>query len=128
MVYMIFQHVQNNSRQSLSPVLGCYLKMCGMSDRKISRLNAETLLFHDLEIYGEIAEDYINILHENFSVNIDEFCFEKYFPCEFSNDGLMQMLLQWFFPWFATSSKEKNRRHPLPLSKIEQAIVSGKLI
>lgn len=67
----------------------------------------------------------MNVLHENFGVNLDEFRFEEYFSGEFSDDGLMQMLRQWLFPWLATSSKEKEHRHPLSLARIEQAIFSG---
>ena len=63
-----------------------------MPDRQTSRLDAETLLFHDLGIHGEMAEDCMNVLHENFGVNLDEFRFEEYFSGEFSDNGLMQML------------------------------------
>jgi hypothetical protein len=64
----------------LSTELREYLKRCGLSKGTIARCNAETRMFHDLGLYGEVAEACIGVLADHYNVDLSGFEFEDYFP------------------------------------------------
>lgn len=104
-----------------------YLEMCCcLSQRKIRKCHMNTRMFHDLGIYGEIAEDCILELRDKFHVNIDGFDFYRHFPPEFSEN----FFICWFFagvPFIRWFFEKPDKYAPLTLSMIEHAITSKKL-
>lgn len=59
-----------------------YLRVVGVSEKRIARLNLETRLYHDLGFYGDVAEGYMEVLMDHFHVDLRGFDFYKYFPPE----------------------------------------------
>lgn len=115
--------------ENLSDDLKYYLKLCSESEEKIATYNMGTRLYHDLGIYGEIAEDYLDVLSKQYHVDLSNFVFEQYFPPEFAGNTAIDHILIWNFPyiWKLFGSKEKKEKYlPITLAMIEQAITEKK--
>ena len=67
----------------LSAELREYLKRCGQPEREIAQYNGDTRMFHDLDIYGDIAEGFMEELRDHYHVDLFGFEFWKFFPDEF---------------------------------------------
>ena len=106
-----------------------YLEMCcGLSQRKIRKCRMNTRMFHDLWIYGEIAEDCIEELRDKFHVNIDGFDFYRHFPPEFHENDFLAFICSGLPPFVRWRFFDKPDKYaPLTLSMIEHAITSKKL-
>jgi len=116
------QHHVNEDTNNISfEVVDC-LKKCGVSNRLIENCTRKTRLLHDLNIYGDVAEGFIEILEQDHNVNILCFDFQKYFPEEFFGENLISKILFRMIPLAIIIEKRKSKYYPLTLTQIENAI------
>ena len=71
---------------ALGPVIISFLKKARFSAKEITLLTYDTRLLHDLHLFGDTAEDVLEVLQREFNVDMSPFQFNKYFPAEFSKD------------------------------------------
>ncbi|ECG1337010.1 hypothetical protein DS259_23865 [Salmonella enterica subsp. indica] len=76
----------NLHSRPLGPTIICFLKKARFSGKEIALLTYDTRLFHDLDLFGDTAEDVLEILQREFHVDMSPFKFDKYFPTELSKD------------------------------------------
>ncbi len=103
-----------------------YLRISGLGKALKKDKNMNSLMYHDLGIYGEIAEGYIDLLAEEYEVDVEKFNFEEYFPGEFYGKNLVHKYFFLIFPSFRKDFKLTYK--PFPVHKISEAIKSKKLI
>ncbi len=82
-------------------------------------------LYRDLNVYGDIAESYIELMTEKYGVDVSSFHFENYFPPEFSGDSTSQKYLYSFLPFLASRHNTKKAYEKLTFKTIKQAIENG---
>lgn len=108
----------------LSAELRGYLKHCGLSESRIAQCSGSTRMYHDLDLYGDIAEAYIEVLAERYHVDLRGFEFEKFFPHEFAGKGVLARALLWVLPFAARVARQRNEYLPLTLERIDRALRS----
>lgn len=106
----------------LPPEVADYLKFCGLSKAELERCNPGTRLFHDLGLYGDIADAYIETLAKRHSVDISKFEFPKYFPPEFLGNSFAERMLYWLVPFVGRYKRARMEYRPLTLEMIAKAI------
>lgn len=106
----------------LSTELREYLKRCGLSEGKIAQCSVKTRMYHDLGIYGEIAEDCIDVLTDQYHVDPGGFEFEKFFPPEFAGKSMLSRVLLWIVPFAGKLERQRGEYLPLTLEMIENAM------
>ncbi len=70
--------------RTVGPSTEAYLRLCGYSSREINQWTSTTRLLHDLNIYGDQAEDDLEVMRDECGVSFENFEFSRYFPEEFS--------------------------------------------
>jgi hypothetical protein len=108
----------------LSIELRGYLKRCGLSENKIAQCNGATRLYHDLGLYGDIAEAYMEALENHYHVDMTGFEFEKFFPPEFSGKNALTRILLWAIPFASHAARQRSKCLPLTLERIDRAMRS----
>lgn len=108
----------------LSTELREYLKRCGLSERTIAQCSGKTRMYHDLGLYGDIAEAYIEALAEHYRVDLSSFEFEKFFPPEFSGKNAFTGAFLSVIPFAGYIARQRSEWLPLTLERIERAIRS----
>ncbi|QLR79678.1 DUF1493 family protein [Citrobacter freundii] len=83
---MIIKGTKHYPHDSLGPVILAFLRAARFSEKEIVTCKYSTRLFHDLNLFGDTAEDVLELLKSEFGVNMSQFKFYKYFPKEFSKD------------------------------------------
>lgn len=106
----------------LSVELREYLKHCGLSERNIAKCGGNTRMYHDLGLYGDIAEAYMGVLVDHYHVDLSGFEFEKYFPPEFAGKNMLARALLWIVPFVGGAARQRGEYLPLTLEMIERAI------
>ena len=119
-------HCHANNSNELSADVRKYLMLCGVPKRCIDKLNNKTRLYHDLSIYGDIAESYIEVLIESYGVEFIDFDFDKFFPREYPGNNIVSRVFFWFVPGLFKVVDNKIYRE-LNLKMIEMAIRTKKL-
>ena len=119
---------QHANEISLSPTLRLLLRDCGISQRRIDSSVPATRLYHDLGIYGDIAEACMETLSTRHSVDLSGFTFEEYFPSEFVGNSRAQKALNWLLPMLGNWRRRSGQYRPLTLAMIENAIAAGRWI
>ncbi|GAA6172660.1 hypothetical protein NBRC116592_23300 [Colwellia sp. KU-HH00111] len=110
----------------MKPSFGEYLKESGLSQYIKKDEDLDLCLYHDLNIYGDISEGYIELLASNYGVNCDEFIFEDYFPVEFYRGSFISSCIYTFLP-FIRRRKDfiKIKYKKFRIRKFKQAIKDG---
>lgn len=108
----------------LSMELYGYLKHCGLSESEIAQCSGSTRIYHDLGIYGDIAEAYMEVLAGRYHVDLSGFEFEKFFPHEFAGESALTRALLWILPFAGKAARQRNEYLPLTLERIDRAIRS----
>lgn len=108
----------------LSIELREYLKRCGLSESKIAQCSGSTRMYHDLGIYGDIAEAYMEVLAEHCHVDLSGFEFEKFFPPEFAGKKVLTRTLLWIVLFAGSAYRRRGELLPLTLERIDRAIRS----
>ena len=106
----------------LSSELRAYLKHCGLSQSKIEQCTGSTRMYHDLGLYGDIAEAYMEVLIDHYQVDMTGFEFEKFFPPEFAGKNPITRAMLWFIPFAGNAARQRDEYLPLTLEMIDQAI------
>lgn len=106
----------------LSDEVKGYLTYCGLSKNKIRNAKKDTRLYHDLGIYGDVAELYVESLIDKYEVDMSSFDFEKYFPLEFIGETAFQKVMYWAIPFLGLKARKTQKFKPLTLSMIEKTI------
>jgi len=83
----------------LSTELREYLKRCGQPEREIEQYSSSTRMFHDLDIYGDIAEAFMEELRDHYHVDFCGFEFEKFFPYEYLYTNFFERIFFAFVPF-----------------------------
>ncbi len=113
--------------KNIDSIVKKYLKECGIRDAKINTLHGDTSLYHDLGVYGDIAEGYLDLLVDNYGVDVSTFDFHKYFPEEFSGEKTFKIHLFTIIPFLRERYNNKKIFKPLTLGMIALAIQTGSL-
>ena len=104
-----------------------FLKETGLNKHIKNPKNLELCLYHDLNIYGDVAESYIELLGEKYDVNTEKFVFENYFPLEFYGDSIILSWVYTFFPLLRKNKDFKTDYIRFPISLFKKAIAEGVL-
>lgn len=108
----------------LSTQLRSYLKHCGLSESKLAQCSGSTRMYHDLGLYGDIAEAYIEVLAEQYGVDLSGFEFAKFFPPEFAGKNMLTRVLLWIAPFAGSAARQRKEYLPLTLERIDRALRS----
>ena len=84
-------------------------------------------LYHDLNIYGDIAESYIELLSDKYNVDVSRFCFSDYFPEEFPGDSFFQSFLYSVATFLKTRHNSKKKFKAFTFFNIKNSIEKGVL-
>ncbi|MDR4517580.1 MAG: DUF1493 family protein [Nitrosomonas sp.] len=114
--------------KQLSNELRNYLGRCGLSVKEIECCTHETRMYHDLGIYGDIAETCMSVLEDYYHVDLSDFEFEKFFPPEFIGKNMFTRSFLWFFPFMGNTIRKHGKYLPLTLRMIEAALKHNRLI
>lgn len=106
----------------LSIELRAYLKHCGLPEKRIAQCCGGTRTYHDLGLYGDIAEAYIEVLAEHHRVDLSGFKFEKFFPPEFAGNSMLTRAVLWIAPFASRAARQRGEYLPLTLEMIDNVI------
>jgi hypothetical protein len=105
-----------------------YLKELGYSERHIDGLRMDSRLFHDLGLYGDSAEEDMEILQTKFGVDMASFKFGDYFPSQFEGRTKLETIIFYFIPLLAWWRRRRTSYVPLTLQMIERSMRAGRWI
>lgn len=103
-----------------------YLRLCGLSERKILACNQDTCLYHDLGDYGDVAEANMELLQDHFGVDLSGFRFEDYFPVEIPGNNFFERLIFWSIPFAGFLHRRRQTFMPITLRMIHDALLQKK--
>ena len=105
--------------------LARFLEMSGLK-KHCSRDGFRLLsVYHDLGIYGDEAESYIELLEDEFGVDISKFNFDQYFPSEFYEKVPLPRFSFKPFIFLWGSKKNDDRYQRFTIELVEEAIQKG---
>lgn len=113
---------------TLTPEIIDYLRSCGISDRVINECTPDTRMWHDLGLYGDIAESCMSLLAEKYGVNLGGFLFDRFFPQEFVGRGAFTRTIFWLFPFVGSIQRKCEQHSPLTLHMINEAMLSRRWV
>lgn len=99
-----------------------YLRRCGLSENMILGSDQETELLRDPDVYGDIAEAFMETLEKEYAVDMSEFRFDDYFPPEFVGNSAVHRILYWIAPPLARKHRRADDFRPVTLRMIDTAI------
>lgn len=108
----------------LTPSLVEFLKLCGIRKSRIDDCDLDTELYHDLRVYGEIAEGCIEVLIKVYQVDMTHFNFEAYFPNEYTGRTGLSRFIFCQIPFAQSFVESKANCRPLTLRMIEDIMHS----
>ncbi len=79
-------------------------------------------MYHDLNLYGDVAEGYMEVLAEHYRVDLSGFEFKRFFPLEFAGKNQLIRVLFWIVPFAGNAARKNDEYLPLTLEMIESAI------
>jgi hypothetical protein len=103
-----------------------YLGKLGYSERHIAYMSMNTRLFHDLGAYGDSAIEDMQLVEEEFGVDLSGFEFAKYFPPEFEGRNGLEAFLISCIPFANRLIRNRRSYAPLTLGMIEQSMQAGR--
>ncbi len=106
----------------LSPELRDYLKRCGLSKKLLAQCSGSTRMYHDLGLYGDVAEAYMEALADQYHVDLSGFEFEKFFPSEFPGKNMLTRTFLWFVPFARSVVRKRCEYEPLTLEMIDRVL------
>jgi hypothetical protein len=99
-----------------------YLGRCGLPSSEVAKCSSGTRMYHDLGLYGDIAEAYMSVLVDYYHVDLSDFEFEKYFPQEFVGKNMLIRTLFWILPFAGDVVRRHGEYLPLTLEMVDRAI------
>jgi hypothetical protein len=103
-----------------------YLRKLGYSEQRVAGMNMNTRLFHDLRVYGDSAIEDMQLLAEEFGVDLSDFEFVKYFPPEFEGRNKLETFLISWIPFANRVIRNRRSYAPLTLGMIERSMRAGR--
>jgi Protein of unknown function (DUF1493) len=103
-----------------------YLRKLGYSEQRVAGMNMNTRLFHDLGECGDSATEDMELLAEEFGVDLSDFKFAKYFPPEFEGRNTLEAFLISCVPFANRVIRNRRSYAPLTLSMIERSMRAGR--
>lgn len=79
-------------------------------------------MYHDLDLYGDIAEGCMELLAKDYRVDLSGFEFEKFFPSEFVGNNRFTAFLLQLVPFAGKIARQRGNYLPLTLELIDRAI------
>ncbi len=79
-------------------------------------------MYHDLGLYGDIAEADMEVLADHYLVDLSGFEFERFFPPEFAGKSPLTRALLWMVPFAEKATRKDYEYLPLTLEMIERAM------
>lgn len=107
---------------NLSLELCEYLKECGFSRKIIEKCTSNTRMYHDLGVYGDVAEGCVEVLRDRYHVDMSRFEFDKYFPQEFIGKNPFIRTLLWVAPFLGRATRRHGKYSALTMRMVESAI------
>ncbi len=104
-----------------------FINECGLNKYYSGESELDVRLYHDLNIYGDIAESCIETLRDDYSVDVSQFNFHDYFPPEFAGESLFQRIVLSLLPCLRAMFEEKRDYLPFTFQMINEAINTGRL-
>lgn len=104
-----------------------FIDECGLNKYYSGESDLSVRFYHDLNIYGDIAESCIETLRDNYNVDVSQFNFYDYFPPEFAGESLFQRIVLSLLPFLRVIFEEKREYLPFTFHMINEAIIIGKL-
>lgn len=105
-----------------------YLVDSGLDKYFSDQSSLDTRLYHDLNIYGDVAESYIELLSEKYGVDTSCFKFDEYFPAEFIGQTNLQRVVFWLFPFLRKNHIDNYKYLPFTFRKLKDVIDSKNLV
>lgn len=105
--------------EAINPEVVKYLRLCGVSERSILQSTKDTRLYHDLNIYGDIAETFVEVLESDYSVDLTNFVFDRYFPKEYIGDTTLQAFIYQIVPFLGKRKRNARNYEPIRLSDLQ---------
>jgi Protein of unknown function (DUF1493) len=105
-----------------SPQVRDYLRRCGLSRRRLAQCTGNTRMYHDLGLYGDIAESYMEELASHYKVDLDGFEFDRYFPPEFVGGNALVRTLLSVVPFAGRAARQRRQYPPLTLEMIDRVM------
>ena len=112
-------------RTKLMRNFNAYLKESGLDKYISETTDLQLSLYHDLGIYGDIAESCLETLTDVYGVDLSAFEFDKYFPPEFEGYSTVQSFLFSCIPFLASRRRVSRKHTRLTLGEIKSSIESG---
>jgi hypothetical protein len=113
----------------LPEIIKLYLQFCGVREKKIATCNMGTRLYHDLGIYGEEAEDDLEVLTKEYQVDLSGFVFERYFPYEWpQGHSKIESFFLGLLPGIERLYRKPTTFLPITLAMIARAIDAKKWV
>jgi hypothetical protein len=81
-------------------------------------------MYHDLGLYGEVAEGYMEVLAEHYRVDLSGFEFREFVPLEFEGGNPLIRVLLWIVPFAGDAVRQRGQWMPLTLERVDRAIRS----
>ncbi len=119
-------HSRAINATALPDELKAYLAKCGLSKRTIKKCTMGTRLYHDLCIYGDIAEAFMETLNVLYKVDLSNFAFYKYFPGEFQGNSWFTRFIINCTPWGKWICQKDRTYTPITVAMIADAIALKK--
>lgn len=120
-VNFIFEYLQSGSYN-----VKIRINLSKFQFRERIELSEGTRIFHDLGIFGDEADEFLEDMHEKFPFDYSDFVFEDYFPSEFANNyrGLFSIFNR-IVP--TRVSAVKHLYKPMTVIHLARALQSGVL-
>lgn len=118
--------INDKSSEKLPEIVTQYLRLCGLREKKIAGCHMGTRLYHDLGVYGEEAEAYLEVLVEQFQVDLTDFVFARFFPNEWpQGNSYFENCFLRLFPGIERLYKKSEVYYPITLQMVNNAINLG---
>jgi hypothetical protein len=79
-------------------------------------------MYHDLGLYGDIAEAYMEELTVHYHVDLSGFEFDKFFPPEFAGKNALLSALSSILPFAGYVARQRGEYSPLTLTMMESVM------
>lgn len=108
-------------KKELSAEFLNYLALCGLSKKKIAQCTPDTRMYHDLDLYGEMAEDFLYVLIDDYQVDMSGLDFDRFFPPEFLSCGFPSLGYPAILP-FPMIARKRASYQPLTLAMLDKVM------
>jgi len=95
----------------------------GISRKQVWKITPHTRLYHDLDVYGDIASWFVDAMVAE-GVDMRQFEFNKYFPPEHYGVNFFSRFVYWGIPFLKYFKRKRETYSPLSMETIQNALQS----